>query len=172
MVAGSGTSRLVYAASALHYVHPSGARPNKRYSARAVRTKTVRCKTSAWNPGTIFLYFYDRFELSENENEAGQKVQEQVTKSKTRVPWRSSQNECRFCGSNTVPPEYSCRNKKDRSWLQSGALPDELKRLRWDLENNCTTYSFVQPDNQCWTDIRCWIAVVGARSITGVSQYV
>jgi hypothetical protein len=33
-----------------------------------------------------------------------------------------------------VPPEYSCRCKKDRSGLQSGALPDELKRrLMLDL---------------------------------------
>ena len=34
--------------------------------------------------------------------------------------------ECGFCGSNTVPPDNRCY---DRSGLQSGALPSELKPL-------------------------------------------
>jgi hypothetical protein len=47
-------------------------------------------------------------------------------------PWlngrQTVKTNCRFCGSNTVPPEiaFGCGT---RSELQSGALPGELKRL-------------------------------------------
>jgi hypothetical protein len=47
----------------------------------------------------------------------------------TQAQLTKQYNQCRFCGSNTVPPEYSWDTGRTWSGLQSGALPDELKRL-------------------------------------------
>ena len=40
------------------------------------------------------------------------------------IPDEPGTEACRFCGSNTVPPDLMTE-------LQSGALPSELKRLDW-----------------------------------------
>ena len=40
------------------------------------------------------------------------------------IPDELGTEACRFCGSNTVPPDLMTE-------LQSGALPSELKRLDW-----------------------------------------
>jgi hypothetical protein len=49
---------------------------------------------------------------------------------------------CRFCGSNTVPPEIASDDTGTRSELQSGALPGELKRLiPWWADRICSTSS-------------------------------
>jgi hypothetical protein len=63
-------------------------------------------------------------------------------------PWlngrQTVKTNCRFCGSNTVPPEiaFGCGT---RSELQSGALPGELKRLHsWYQFTDCRTRRLLQ----------------------------
>jgi hypothetical protein len=85
----------------------------------------VRKKMSTQSPNPrIYHYYCATTKILATHQTADKKVYSQ---SKTKA--KGIEMRCRFCGSNTVPPEIASDDTGTRSELQSGALPGELKRL-------------------------------------------